>query len=69
MRIIEVTSRARKAIKNIQNLYMDYILDHRKYDELFNALNSIDSTDKDIVREVSLIKTKLFNELMELLRK
>jgi hypothetical protein len=69
MRIVEVTNQARKVIKNIQNLYISYTVNHQKYGELLNTLNNINSLDKDVIREVSLIKEKLFNEMIDLLRK
>lgn len=70
MKITEITNEARKIINRLQNLYMSYSLDFLTYDELMNFMLRIsDTTDTDIIKELDIIKVKLYNEVIALLRK
>lgn len=70
MKITEITLESRKIINRLQNLYMSYSLDFLTYDELMNFILGIsDITDPDIIRERDIIKVKLYNEVIALLRK
>lgn len=70
MKIFEITNEARKIINRLQNLYMSYSLDFRTYDELMNFMLRIsDTTDPDIIKEIDIVRVKLYNEVIALLKK
>ena len=70
MKIFEITNEARKIINRLQNLYISYSLDFRTYDELMNFMLRIsDTTDPDIIKEIDIVRVKLYNEVIALLKK
>ena len=70
MKIAEVTSDARKVIRRLQNLYLTYQLNANTYNELMNFILEISNTgDADVLKEIAIIKAKLYNELIVILRK
>jgi len=70
MRIIEVTNRLRKIIKKLHHLYVSYVTGHTDYKILADNLESYkNSTDNDVLIEISLIQEKLYHELIDIIKK
>ena len=70
MKITEISNESRKIIKQLQNLYISYSLNTHAYNELINYMSRISNTiDQDILREIAIIRVKLYNEVIALLRK
>ena len=70
MKITEITNESRKIIKRLQNLYLSYSINVKFYSDLMNFIEkNEDTTDVDIRREIDIIRTKLYNEIIIILGK
>ncbi len=70
MKITEVTSAARKVIKYLQQSYLSYTLGKLSYTTMASRIEQyIDNADSDIARESKIIQDKMYQELIEILRK
>jgi hypothetical protein len=70
MKITEIANEARKIIKQLQDLYVSYSVSGEKYEELVKLLSdSSNTTDVDVLKEVSIIRVRLYDELMKILAK
>lgn len=68
MKITEITDEARKIIKHLQHLYLSYSINVKFYSDLMNFIEkNDDTTNADIRREIDIIRTKLYKEIIILL--
>jgi hypothetical protein len=70
MRIFEITSDSRKAIKQLRKLYMEYVFDKSKFDDLHQFIyNAEKSNDQDLIREARIIFNAVDLEILRILSK
>jgi hypothetical protein len=70
MKIIEIAPGTRKTIKKLQALYLSFIFDYSKYEELIAFIDQCKlSTDVEIAKEAKMIDSKLMADLIRMLKK
>ena len=70
MRIFEIDRQSRKTVKKLTNLYIEYIMDGNKHNDLVEFMNMYgQTTDEDLLREIGIISEKLQENLIRLLSK
>jgi hypothetical protein len=71
MKLYEISNAARKAIKRINSLYISYSVDPtgKNYNMLWDLIEKLNaSADKDVKKQVSIYKTKLYEDLVDILK-
>ena len=68
MKILEITSNARKIIKNLNSEYISYVLDYRRYDHLISLLHQyLQHDDQDVQNAIKQIFQKLEQDILRML--
>lgn len=68
MRLIEITGKSRKVIKQLHNLHTSYVLNPSKYAELVEFIaKCANSDDPDLIKESRIMNIKLFEEITRIL--
>jgi hypothetical protein len=67
MNISEITGSARKTIRQMSNLYLNYVLDSSKYNDLLDlTLKCKMSDDPDIAREAGIMIERLDRDIVKI---
>ena len=70
MKIAEIDNQIRNSVKKLHNLYVSYLVNPSLFNELITAIREFEnSNDPILIRESTIIKNKLFLELIEILSK